>query len=67
MLKLLKITRKKTNLYSVDMNTESTKNIRIKKLNEIIGYKILEKEFIYLDEASFISGIDPTYGYSKIN
>ena len=67
MLIKLNITRKRTNVYSRDMNTSDIKDKRILKMQEIIGRKNDGMKFIYIDESPFKTHLNPTYGYSPAN
>ena len=39
MLKKINISCKRTNVYSVNINTEKTKKLRVKKIPDILSYK----------------------------
>ena len=50
MLKMLHISRKRCQIYKHEMNSERIKKLRKQKIPEIVKWKELKKEFIYIDE-----------------
>ena len=65
MLKSLKITRKRSKVFKIEINSQKLIEQRKESADQFVKYLNSGFKFVYIDETSFNTNLYPLYGYSK--